>query len=373
MAIHKPKNSKNWHYRFNAKWKVYTGSTKTENKPNAVRFEAKRKEEVYASLYLAKGEREDYITFREAINRYFGDNEHRTLPKTYHVFHTKTLGEKIDNRTGKKLKVFGLDADVNIDELRERHIQNLITARFKEKNSNGTIIYELVFLSQVIKHVKRLGYIVPNIDFSDLKKQNKLHTAPGRIRFFTKGEEEAIIRELSADLPNDTPLTKLQRLDGMHLAIALADLGGRYGEVVKLKWEAIDMEQRMVHLYRPKVKNESVLMMSDRLYEVFEARLAVKATDQTYVFEGRKRGEAITSSRAAFKRACERAGVEDATFHTFRHSFASKLVQSNVSLYSVQQLLGHTNVQTTARYAHLVPTTAAFEAQKVLNAINAGS
>jgi integrase len=373
MAIFKPKNSNNFHYRFNAKGKVWTGSTKTANKGNAVKFEAKRREEIYASLYLERGEREDYITLHQAIQRYFEDNEHRTLPKTYHVFHTKTLGTKIDIRNGKKLKVFGLDGDVNIDQLRERHVQNLITARFKEKNSHGTIIYELVFLSQVIKHVKRLGYMVPNIDFSDLKKQNKLHQKAGRLRYFTKAEEEAIIRELGADLPNDTAITKLQRLDAMHLAIALADLGARFGEVSQLKWESIDMDQKMIRLYRPKVKNESVLMMSDRLYQVFQARHAVKAEEQIYVFEGHKKGAHLASARVSFKKACERAGVKDATLHTFRHSYASKLVQANVSLYAVQQLLGHTNVSTTARYAHLVPTTAAFQAQEVLNAINAGS
>jgi hypothetical protein len=47
------------------------------------------------------------------------------------------------------------------------------------------------------------------------------------------------------------------------------------------------------------------------------------------------------------------AGIEDFTFHSLRHTFASQLVRNGVDLYVVQKLLGHASPKMTQRYAHL--------------------
>jgi len=49
------------------------------------------------------------------------------------------------------------------------------------------------------------------------------------------------------------------------------------------------------------------------------------------------------------------AGVKRIRFHDLRHSFASQLVIAGASIYTVQKLLGHQDVKTTMRYAHLSP------------------
>ena len=53
----------------------------------------------------------------------------------------------------------------------------------------------------------------------------------------------------------------------------------------------------------------------------------------------------------------KRAGLTNLRLHDLRHSYASNLVNGGVSLYVVQQLLGHTNPRTTQRYAHLEQDT----------------
>jgi integrase len=57
----------------------------------------------------------------------------------------------------------------------------------------------------------------------------------------------------------------------------------------------------------------------------------------------------------AFGRACREAAIVDLRFHDLRHDFATLLINNGASLYQVQHQLGHTNVRTTQRYAHLLP------------------
>jgi site-specific recombinase XerD len=77
--------------------------------------------------------------------------------------------------------------------------------------------------------------------------------------------------------------------------------------------------------------------------------------------------------------AITRAGLNDAhrtaetgekiTAHNLRHTHASRLVMSGMSLYKVGQLLGHTNLETTAKYSHLVNDDISREAVEILDRI----
>ncbi|HLK47700.1 MAG TPA: tyrosine-type recombinase/integrase, partial [Bryobacteraceae bacterium] len=51
-------------------------------------------------------------------------------------------------------------------------------------------------------------------------------------------------------------------------------------------------------------------------------------------------------------KACRKAGLEGVTWHTFRHTFASRLTRAGVDLVTVKELLGHSAVSVTMRYAH---------------------
>ena len=52
------------------------------------------------------------------------------------------------------------------------------------------------------------------------------------------------------------------------------------------------------------------------------------------------------------KKACRKAGLKDVTWHTFRHTFASRLTRNGADLVTVKELLGHSSVSVTMRYAH---------------------
>jgi site-specific recombinase XerD len=55
--------------------------------------------------------------------------------------------------------------------------------------------------------------------------------------------------------------------------------------------------------------------------------------------------------------ARKRAGLPDVRLHDLRHTFASLLINNGRSIYEVQRLLGHTQIKTTQRYAHLTQET----------------
>ena len=62
------------------------------------------------------------------------------------------------------------------------------------------------------------------------------------------------------------------RQDNYDLVILLLDTGARYGEIAGITWDRIDMEENTINLWRPKVKNESIICMTRRVHEVLLRR-----------------------------------------------------------------------------------------------------
>ena len=75
--------------------------------------------------------------------------------------------------------------------------------------------------------------------------------------------------------------------------------------------------------------------------------------DQIPIFANPKTGLPYVSFFYSWDKARTRAGLKEFRIHDLRHSFASCLVNAGRSLYEVQELLGHADIKTTSRYAHL--------------------
>jgi site-specific recombinase XerD len=132
--------------------------------------------------------------------------------------------------------------------------------------------------------------------------------------------------------------------------------GMRASEQFSLKWGQVDFERRQVHL--PKTKNgkpRHIPLNVSAVCALETLKLFAKSTTANAPVFPNAEGESVQGPRGWFKRAVDRAGIHDYTWHCNRHTFASKLVMAGVDLRTVGELLGHRSAQMTLRYAHLAP------------------
>lgn len=136
--------------------------------------------------------------------------------------------------------------------------------------------------------------------------------------------------------------------------------GCRRGEILSLKWDHVDIENRCLRLPDSKTGAKTVHLNA--------AALAVLAglehrKDNPFVIVGGKPGASLVNLKKPWQRIRKSALLEDVRIHDLRHSFASIAVGLGVPLPMIGKLLGHTQVKTTHRYAHLAadPVRAANE------------
>lgn len=132
--------------------------------------------------------------------------------------------------------------------------------------------------------------------------------------------------------------------------------GARKREVLDARWRDIDWAQRSWRI--PKTKSGKVrhIPLSTGAMKVLEHLRMQKREgflDEQAIFANPKTGEPFVSFFYSWNNARIRAGLPEFRIHDLRHSFASYLVNAGRSLYEVQELLGHADIKTTSRYAHL--------------------
>lgn len=146
--------------------------------------------------------------------------------------------------------------------------------------------------------------------------------------------------------------------------------GARKREVLDAQWKDVDWKQKSWRIPRTKSGKVRHVPMSNGAYELL-LKLKGRAYSQldfsnkskgenqdellnhAFIFANPKTGVAYNSFYYSWNAARCRAGLPEFRVHDLRHSFASFLVNAGRSLYEVQELLGHADIRTTSRYAHL--------------------
>jgi integrase len=243
-----------------------------------------------------------------------------------------------------------------IGNLRRIDIRRYIQKRRAAGIAPNTINLELAVLSAAIRYVAHRW----EIDLPNPISGQRLPATPPRVRYLTTGEALRLCEAAEGVHPVLRPF----------IEIAL-NTGCRKTELLKTRWEHIDMIRRVLILPAENTKtqrtrsiplNQKAFIALDRLRE-WQCRNGIQ--DSPWLFS-KSDGNRLAGILVPFQKAREKAGITDFTVHDLRHTFASWLVMSGVELIKVRDLLGHTTIAMTERYAHLA-TDRLFDAVSVLD------
>ena len=185
----------------------------------------------------------------------------------------------------------------------------------------------------------------------------------GRERFLSEDEFRRLGRALAeAETGNGVSVHAVA-------AIRLLLLTGlRRNEVLALRWRDVDLDARELRLADSKT-GARVAPLSPEAARVLAGIPRVEGNP--HVIPGKKAGTHLRNLNDPWDRIRRRAKLEDVRLHDCRHSFASRALALGEGLTMIGKLLGHTKVETTARYAHLARESVRESAIRISNSIAA--
>jgi site-specific recombinase, phage integrase family len=185
-----------------------------------------------------------------------------------------------------------------------------------------------------------------------------------RLRILTDGEIEMLLARKSTHTSDSTEL---------HDMILLSlDTGIRVGELVHLKRESVDVENGTLRILQGSARSTTTKGGTTRVLHVgqlfpealsmLRRRMRLEAEKKPYLFPGRGDGPRDANAlNATLRRIADdlglNSGVRDArnrvVWHTFRHTYATRMLEHGVDVFMLKELMGHSGVTTTERYLHL--------------------
>ena len=135
--------------------------------------------------------------------------------------------------------------------------------------------------------------------------------------------------------------------------------GCRRGEALKAQVQHFDLGRGDWIVPLPKAGKVRHIPLNDMAIQTVRAALEMKrdynqvSRESPYLFPNPSTGEPFQQIFYSWDKARKAAHIDAVRMHDLRHSFASAMVNSGMTLYDVKEILGHTNIRTTERYAHL--------------------
>lgn len=240
-------------------------------------------------------------------------------------------------------KVQNLVFFYEFDKIKIEHIHDYCTLRTLAGVKNATINRELTVIRSAINFYNKHHddqIINPFNGFS-------LFEADFMPRYLNEWE---CTRLLNASLDYDN----VRLWAFIQLAL---NTGSRAGELTRLEWENVHIAEKYLTVRNSMSKNKKTVHkpLNSRALGALEKL----RNDSKWVFYNASTGKNVVSFRRGFEMAVKRSGLGKVRIHDLRHTFASLLVKEGVPLYHVSQLLGHSDVRITQRYAHLSPNSLA--------------
>ena len=233
---------------------------------------------------------------------------------------------------------------LRLDEISGRAIEQYKARKRNEGVTNKTIKNHLSVLNRCLAsgyEWLELAGTPPKIKWPKCE--------PPEMDFLSFGECEALL-SAAAGLDYEMILTAVRT-------------GLRQGELKGLQWSSINWENRTLTVRHSLDDNAKVLVApkSNRMRhlpldaDVYEVLCRRKA-NTGYVFADANGPFTHKLLTARLRQVCRKAGLRRIGWHTLRHTFASHLAMKGVPITVVKELMGHSSITTTMRYAHLAPS-----------------
>jgi integrase len=230
---------------------------------------------------------------------------------------------------------------MDVEELQAK----ALTAGLAKKSVNNII----GCLSSMLEAAVEWGYLRVN----PCSKVEPLLLPPQQFQFYTQQQSEVWLGTCARLEPEWYPLFLCGFRTGLRL-----------GELFALRIDDIDFNGGKIHVRRsvahktteetvPKSAHGRVVSMSPQLVRTLRAVVHLRGP----LMFCTEAGEPLTGDmlKCPWRRITRASGLPYIRAHDMRHSFASQLVIAGAPLKAVQELLGHSDIKTTMRYAHLAP------------------
>jgi integrase len=305
----------------NGREKWYRADNKTQAKTLYGRLKAEIREGTY---FPEKFKQAQDITLRAWITRYQEGVTSKGLRnmKHYGKFWSRLRGQR-------------LLTEMTADDL--RHVQARMLA--KGNRTPQTINRYFAGLRRILNLAIAEGKLVTN----PVKGVKFFREPVGRLRFLSHGEIKRLQEKMA---PEHWPL----------VAFAL-ETGLRLNEQFKARWDCVDLERGILTIPLSKSGRTRHVILSEAAKAIL--RGLSSWMHSAYVFPSPQNpGQPMQGRHFVVKvydSALGQAKIEGATWHTLRHTFASRAVMAGVDIRTVQELMGHSTITMTMRYAHLSP------------------
>lgn len=223
----------------------------------------------------------------------------------------------------------------------KKYIQYL--KRNKEVSQN--YIYLVTVVSKKFFEFNKLYFL------NEVKTPKRTKSLP---KSLNENEVKNLIEVITSNEEKDTPLAIKTKTRNQVMLALLYSSGLRISELVSLKKNDIDFEERTIRI-RGKGEKDRIVLFDEKTKNLLKSYIDNEEKFNEYLFLNRN-GEPLTPRyiQMVTKKYAKEAGInKKVTPHILRHSFATHLLKNGVDIRVIQQLLGHSNLSTTQIYTNV--------------------
>lgn len=271
--------------------------------------------------------------------------------------------EKFDKYALKVIRQY-FKSSINAEDIKYLTLEKFKQYLSKERKSAANTINKYMGILSKTYNLGIAQKLVSENPVRNIKKQREPNY---KVRYLTKEEEERLFNSINKEIivtGRDRKIKYIKPYKHLEpIIICALQTGMRKSEILELKWSNIDFEYGYIELLETKSGQSRKIPISEKLNSIL---CDLKQNNNEYVFVNPQTNTKYKDIHNSFKSVKNEANINNFRFHDLRHTVATRMVEKGIGLVEVKDILGHSKIETTMRYAHPVPSRK-LDAIKVLN------